>query len=192
MNNRYLAIMDINIPTVPPEVFQPVHVVFLGNDHSVGPILALKEYLPHSFKGRVYVIHRFDPQGMSRCTMGMNVHNKQEMDLLLEFARRNWETYEYMKLLPICVREDDLEPGPRPNSHCRCNICKPPDHKMIFVIAYDGEKMSAMAAPTANPHIHNLPENVAFMESPHDQASMNHLRKLWKEEKAKGASSLDN
>ena len=86
-------------------------------------------------------------------------------------------------MLPICVREDNEVPGPRPSSVCRCNICKPPDHKMVFVYGPDGVLMSTMAAPTANLNEHDLPAGVTLMKSSHDADGMEQLRVLWKKEK---------
>lgn len=177
--------MDVNIPTAPQEIFQPVRVIFLGRDNTVGPIAALQGYLPQMLQDRVLLRAELDKQGCSRFTMGMNVHNKIEMDLLHEFSLRNWETYEYMKMVPICVREDDANLGTRPAGVCRCNTCKPPDHKMVLVVGPDGVLMSTMAAATAKLKDLHLPPGVTVMRSNLDVDRVEDFRLIWKKEKSK-------
>jgi hypothetical protein len=175
--------MDVVIPNVPPIDFQPVRVVFLGRDVTVGPIMALTLYLPKTLQPRVESEVAADVNGVSRFTMGVNVHDKLEMDLLHEFAHRNSETYEYMRIIPICVREDNGVPGPRPNSVCRCNSCKPPGHKMVYIYGPDGVLMSTMAAPLEKLHGNNLPQGCTLLKSIQQNDGMESLRTLWKKEK---------
>ena len=175
--------MAVDIPTVSPEPFQPVRVVFFGPDETVGPIMAMSLYLPKMLQPRVEAHLDADEKGVTRFTMGMNVHEKLEMDLLHEFSRRNSDNYEYMKIIPICVREDDGVPGARPDYVCRCNTCKPPGHKMVFVYGPDGVLMSTMAAPFAQMHGNDLPQGCTLLKSRQDHDGMESLRTLWKEEK---------
>ena len=175
--------MDLNIETIAIKHYQPVHVVIIAQDDKVGKMMALSHFLPEFAKSRMACRHVTDWLGTRLFLMAMNIRTREEMDLMQEFLGQNWTHYEYLKMIPICVREDNDVPGPCPTGFCQCNTCKPPHHKMVSVMGPNGELISTIAVPENKLCGENMPSGMCLLgDGRHDGNEMEELRNSWKTE----------